>query len=165
MNENQKYVCPKCNGLVDYGTRFCPHCGNAFGPWGNQVINQTNSPTTEKLYVDNDGKNSILDDYFSPKGRIGRKTFWVRSILLGFLLGIIELVLAESGILGLVLYAVISLLGVYSSVILGIKRWHDLNKSGWFILSHILILPCLYVCFVKGTTGPNKYGPGPLAGK
>lgn len=156
MNENQKYVCPKCNGLVDYGTRFCPHCGNAFGVWNNQVVSQTNFQTTQNLYVNSDEKNDIFNDYFSPKGRIGRKNFWIRNIALGFLLGMIEFLLLDSGGLGLVLYTITSLIGIYISVIFGIKRWHDLDKSGWFVLSHILFLPALYVCFVKGTTGPNN---------
>ena len=35
MNE-QKYLCPNCNGLVDYGSKFCPHCRYEFGEWGTQ---------------------------------------------------------------------------------------------------------------------------------
>ena len=43
MNE-QKYVCPSCSGLINYGTKFCPHCGTAlnFSPLvqNDSVVNQ-----------------------------------------------------------------------------------------------------------------------------
>ncbi|PWM77801.1 MAG: hypothetical protein DBY32_08150 [Phascolarctobacterium sp.] len=61
MTEAQKYVCPNCNGLVDYGTKFCPHCGNAFGSWGetpviNPVTANTNNLITEAEYRFSKGK-------------------------------------------------------------------------------------------------------------
>ena len=43
MNK-QKYVCPSCSGLINYGTKFCPHCGTAlnFSPvvQNDSVVNQ-----------------------------------------------------------------------------------------------------------------------------
>ena len=41
--DEQKYVCPNCNGLVDYGSKFCPHCRYEFGEWGaeNNATGQT----------------------------------------------------------------------------------------------------------------------------
>ncbi len=52
MNGNQKYVCPKCNGLVDYGVRFCPHCGNAFGSWGESSAGTVTSTAKENLITE-----------------------------------------------------------------------------------------------------------------
>lgn len=46
MNE-QKYLCPNCNGLVDYGSKFCPHCRYEFGDWGTQE-NVSNDNAAEK---------------------------------------------------------------------------------------------------------------------
>lgn len=43
MTENQKYLCPSCNGLVDYGTKFCPHCGNALNFSVTASENEQNS--------------------------------------------------------------------------------------------------------------------------
>ena len=52
-------------------------------------------------------------------------------------------------------------------VAIGVKRLHDRNKTGWWML--IILLPVigglwyLIECgFLKGTTGPNTYGPDPL---
>ena len=46
------------------------------------------------------------------------------------------------------------------------RRWHDLNKSGWWLLFNIIpIVGSLYsfvmLAFVSGTVGPNRYGDKP----
>ena len=48
------------------------------------------------------------------------------------------------------------------------KRYHDRNKSGWWIL--IVFVPVIGAIwyfvecgFLRGTRGPNPYGPDPLA--
>jgi uncharacterized membrane protein YhaH (DUF805 family) len=53
------------------------------------------------------------------------------------------------------------------AIIVQVKRWHDRDKSGWWVF--INLIPCvgglwtLIECgFLKGTTGPNKYGADPL---
>jgi uncharacterized membrane protein YhaH (DUF805 family) len=47
------------------------------------------------------------------------------------------------------------------------KRFHDLNRSAWYILGMIVPLYNIYLAiillFQKGTTGPNRFGPDPLA--
>ena len=65
-------------------------------------------------------------------------------------------------ILGLLMFPLM-LVGI----IVQIKRWHDRDKSGWWVL--INLVPCigpfwaLIECgFLRGTPGPNKYGPDPL---
>jgi len=52
-------------------------------------------------------------------------------------------------------------------LIVQIKRWHDRDKSGWWVL--INLVPCigglwaLIECgFLRGTTGENRFGPDPL---
>lgn len=47
------------------------------------------------------------------------------------------------------------------------KRFHDLDKSAWYILGMMVPLFNIYLAiillFKKGTTGPNRFGPDPLA--
>jgi uncharacterized membrane protein YhaH (DUF805 family) len=55
-------------------------------------------------------------------------------------------------------------------VILTIKRFHDLNKSWWWILLCLVpgvgeLLIFIMCGFLKGTDGLNQYGPDPLAPK
>lgn len=54
---------------------------------------------------------------------------------------------------------------VWFSLAQGVKRLHDLNKSGWLIL--LMFIPIvnaifgLYMLFADGTVGPNQYGADP----
>lgn len=48
-----------------------------------------------------------------------------------------------------------------------IRRLHDLNHSGWWIILPIIIPPIyipfiLYLCLKKGNILPNQYGNSPL---
>lgn len=49
MSESQKYLCPKCNGLVDYGTKFCPHCGNVLNFSVTASENEQNSVSSNLI--------------------------------------------------------------------------------------------------------------------
>ena len=73
--------------------------------------------------------------------------------------------------LGPVAWIVILVFGVVAtwiSIAVAVKRYHDRNKSGWWVL--IVFVPIigglwyLIECgFLRGTPGPNNYGPDPLA--
>lgn len=53
---------------------------------------------------------------------------------------------------------IISLIFIIPSIAVGVRRMHDVGKSGWFILIPIynLILAC-----TKGDDGSNEYGHDP----
>ena len=59
------------------------------------------------------------------------------------------------------------LLPIFLSIIVQIKRWHDLNKSWiWILLNFIPVFGPLWTLiqcgFVRGTEGENQYGLDPL---
>lgn len=70
------------------------------------------------------------------------------------------------------LYSIIGLsliLGLFGVVImlLSIKRFHDMNRSGWFAI--LMLIPILnlavglfWLGFVMGTEGENRYGDDPV---
>lgn len=103
-----------------------------------------------------------LKKYADFHGRARRKEYWYFSlfnILIVFCLALIEGFFglfpdAEESILGNIYYLTILL----PSIAVGVRRMHDVGKSGWFILFpfYNLILAC-----TDGTEGPNKYGPDP----
>lgn len=74
---------------------------------------------------------------FSPSGRIGPSAYMKGIIIIaviGAILGLLPLLspaLAVLGIVGLVTF--------YIFIALGIKRSHDAGKSGWLVLTHILL--------------------------
>ncbi len=128
--------------------------------------------------VETDSEGGFDDNpLFSPKGRLGR----LRFITLSMLVGIVGLV-----IMSLVSVAVVALLGddsegIAASVmvilwlvtfipglILTIKRFHDLNSSGWFSITMLIplvnLIALIALWFVPGTKGKNKYGLEPKPG-
>mgnify|MGYP000102235568 CR=1 FL=1 len=109
--------------------------------------------------------------FTSFEGRINRQPFWIGGLILwaiqtvaaGVLIGL----LGET--LGNALFGLLSLILIYPSLAIGVKRWHDHDKSGWWLL--ILLIPLvgviwyLVVCgFMRGTVGANRFGPDPLGG-
>jgi len=112
--------------------------------------------------------------WISPRGRVSRGTWWKAygAVYLGcvVLAGAAQAGLAwpsaEGGqaALGAALLA-LALLPVAMAG--NAKRWHDQNHSGWWQL--VMLLPVVgglwnlvVVGGLKGTIGPNRFGPDPL---
>ena len=62
----------------------------------------------------------------------------------------------------------VTLISLWVSIATDVKRYHDRDKTGWWVL--VVLIPVvgfvwlLVECgFLRGTTGPNRYGPDPLA--
>jgi uncharacterized membrane protein YhaH (DUF805 family) len=111
-----------------------------------------------------------LRELFSFQGRIGRKTFWLTFLaLLGLLLlnfvvtgALMPSDPALAGIGGLIAMLGLIVCGL-ASLAIQVKRWHDLDRSGWMVLvSFIPVVGALVnlVClgFLRGTPGPNRFG-------
>jgi uncharacterized membrane protein YhaH (DUF805 family) len=76
--------------------------------------------------------------------------------------------MANSGILWTIL-SLLTLLVIWPSLAVSIKRWHDRGKSGWWVLIALVPLigglwALIETGFLPGTSGTNQYGPDPLAG-
>lgn len=104
----------------------------------------------------------IKENYFKFDGRLPR---W-QAFKLQLLLCVPFLILATVFGIDTVMIYVYSLICMIGGLSVTIRRLHDLNRSGWFIL--IGFIPVvnffyyIYVLFFKGTEGANKYGPDPL---
>ena len=48
------------------------------------------------------------------------------------------------------------------SIALAVRRMHDNDKSGWWIL--VPIYNIIVIWFMEGTRGPNRFGPDPKGG-
>jgi len=110
---------------------------------------------------------------FSFNGRIRRSQYWLYGIgaavvatiilaILGILMRNGGPMMMIGGILALAVYAVL----IWIGLALGIKRWHDRDKSWvWIFIAFIPIVGAIWVLiecgFLDGTPGPNKYGPSP----
>ena len=47
--------------------------------------------------------------------------------------------------------------------ILTIRRLHDINANGWWALTVLMPFVTLLFLFLRGTPGPNRFGPPPAA--
>jgi len=102
-------------------------------------------------------------------GRIPRSTFWkFYAVVYGLLLilGFISESEAAPSVTTLVLSGLMVPV-LFMGIIVQVKRWHDRDKSGWWILINFIPLVgglwSLIECgFLKGTDGPNRFGPDPL---
>ncbi|WNY26812.1 DUF805 domain-containing protein [Methanolapillus ohkumae] len=123
--------------------------------------------------TDNDENNSIMSKYLTFDGRLNRLPYFLRYI--GFIFAICVCAffttIAETtrsttfgAIVGL-FYIFVIITGLIIMLFSAIRRLHDLNMSGWWLL--IRIIPIIGFVFdllmfiIDGNTGPNKYGEDP----
>lgn len=126
---------------------------------------------------------------FSPRGRINRSRFWLAALgttlTLFAVLAVVLVILWQvmpgtvdadggfkvDGVTALPYFAAFLaylVVAVWSGVCLGIKRYHDLNKSGAWLLVMFVPFVGTIIYFVqagclRGTIGVNSYGADPLA--
>ena len=102
-----------------------------------------------------------------PRGRIARRTFWLWGVLA--LIGAGALMHALLGIARVrreVAEHVINLLLLWPAIATSAKRWHDRDKSAWWVLMVLVpVLGWLWALvengFLRGTQGDNRYGAEP----
>lgn len=109
---------------------------------------------------------NFSDLYFSFNGRIGRQTYWMKGMVVLGILGALafglDMLVEADG----VIFSIIYLLAIWPSLALQAKRWHDLNRSAWWILMSLVPLVNIWAAielgFIKGTEGENEYGSDPM---
>lgn len=115
-------------------------------------------------------KEGFVSRYFSFAGRVSREAHNARWAGLNITVAVIVNILAPSlkkaDTMEIILYLLLIVIPIFvCGISLGVRRWHDLGKSGWYMLSVPLILPIFYMMAARGTQGPNAYGADPAAHK
>ena len=130
--------------------------------------------------------------YLSLDGRTNRKPFWLAILALAVVTWILEFILfaafgvslipnmdpnvdpaaaaaAASAMMSkmIVPLGILTLLLLWPSICLYAKRWHDRDKSGWWsLIVFVPIIGSIWILvelgFLRGTEGPNRFGPDPL---
>lgn len=101
---------------------------------------------------------------FSFKGRIGRKAFWLAMLaMLVFNIVVSFVTVIAPGELGGILYLILVLPVIWVSLAVQAKRWHDRNKSAWWILINLIpLIGAIWALiengFMAGTPGGNDFG-------
>jgi uncharacterized membrane protein YhaH (DUF805 family) len=130
-----------------------------------------------------------LSIFTNLNGRIGRQQWWLGLIALTVAMMVIIFILtmlfgqdattevtgdgysysSNLSPVGAILMLIAYIPFIWFSICLSGKRWHDRGKSAWWILIGLIpivggIWALVENGFLKGTDGPNQYGPDPLAG-
>lgn len=112
-----------------------------------------------------------LRRYAEFSGRSRRKEYWLFTLLMlvaGLVTGTIEGILGINTMVGGVygpLTTLLVLATIVPSIAVGIRRLHDTDRSGWWLL--ICLIPLigslilLFFFVSDGTRGPNQYGADP----
>jgi uncharacterized membrane protein YhaH (DUF805 family) len=111
---------------------------------------------------------SGFSNYATFTGRAARSEYWywvLFALLVAIAAGILDgAIFADVGMgpIG----AIASLALFLPGISVAVRRLHDLDRTGWWILIGVtvigIILLIVWDC-MKGTAGANRYGPDPLA--
>ena len=106
--------------------------------------------------------STCIKKYFIFEGRASRSEYWWFQLIVSPSYLISEIVESEISyfFLGITLFTLIPAISA------GVRRLHDTNKSGFFILISFIPfiggLVLLFFFITEGTKGKNRFGPDPL---
>ena len=124
-----------------------------------------------------------MPSLFSFQGRIGRKTFWLTALALwavyfvvlfgtifasgGFEATADQQPIADVNPIVMILLVPFLIVFTWCALAVQVKRWHDRDKSAWWLL--VVGIPLIGFFwalvengFLKGTEGDNRFGPNPV---
>lgn len=121
--------------------------------------------------------------YFDFSGRSRRMEFWMFQLLI-FIVYVVVMIVAtvlgggmEAGNVGpggaaagivFIAFGIWGIATIIPSLALAVRRLHDTDRSGWWILIGFVpivgALVLLYFYLIEGTRGPNSFGQDPKEG-
>ncbi|MBI15085.1 MAG: DUF805 domain-containing protein [Chloroflexi bacterium] len=137
--------CAKCGVENDVLGSFCKTCGATL--------------ETSKAVSFSDAISLAFKNYLNFKGRSTRAEYWW-FFLFTFTLSIVTQIIDSFSSLGVTNF-ISSLIVLLPSLAVGVRRLHDIGKSGWWLLLWFAVIVgwvILLVWSVRKSDGPNKYG-------
>jgi uncharacterized membrane protein YhaH (DUF805 family) len=111
--------------------------------------------------------------YIGFSGRAARSEYWywvLFILLLQIVAWLIDMTLFGFNTTGVnPIGTIVSLATFLPGLAVSIRRLHDIDRAGWWIL--LVLIPLIgaivliYWACLRGTVGPNRFGPDPLEGK
>jgi uncharacterized membrane protein YhaH (DUF805 family) len=134
-------------------------------------------------------RTCLREKYATFSGRAPRSEYWW--FYLAFLIFMVILVgvfggiagglgafdatgeMSTGGIVTMIVVGIAYLALIIPFIAVTVRRFHDYNLSGWWVLAAFLLsavpvlglavgIGMIVICCLKGTQGPNKFGPDPL---
>ena len=148
--------CRGCGKEIHETAPTCPHCGAL-------QVNPSSQRNSVSV-IDNENNSNqlyyfikVLKNYAVFSGRARRKEYWMF-----FLVNIINVFILA--FLGALIHDKGGIAGIYNlvmfipSIAVGVRRLHDTDHSGWWILMPIVNL--IFLCQDTKRTD-NRFGPSP----
>ena len=115
---------------------------------------------------------------FSFEGRVGRGAYWGLFVVSLLLFGALSAFSVMSALNSpdpaaasggpSVLVLIVALVFLWPALAIQAKRWHDVDKSAWWILIALVpvvggLIALIFNGFIAGTPGSNRFGAAPGA--
>jgi uncharacterized membrane protein YhaH (DUF805 family) len=113
---------------------------------------------------------SGFKNYVGFRGRACRSEYWywvLAMIIGGIITAIIDYAALGSDVEYGPVNSIFSVATFLPSLAVGIRRLHDIDRTGWWVLIAFTIIGIfllIYWACVRGTAGPNRFGADPLGG-
>ena len=175
-------VCPHCGVIYEVGREWygkmvaCDACGKHFTIGISEFRQASISEQDTAVLNERKKEDYVAKKIFSLHGRAGRKEYWITTVLSALLVvGVGVCACAELSPDSEDFNDTVVILALVNIVLMtpvSVRRLHDLNLSGWFVVVIYLLqlIPIrtvsyvfgLYLGIVKGTPGDNAFGSDPL---
>ena len=161
--------CQTCGNDNEENAQFCGGCGTSLT---ESTASGIGVGTAELPMVDFGTAVKLgFQRYVDFSGRSTRAEYWwwgLFSVVVSFALFIADTLTGNSstfGWLGGLLETLFTLATIIPSLALSVRRLHDINRTGWWLLLLFVLVIGWIVLIVwaikRGDEGPNKYGPDP----
>ena len=106
---------------------------------------------------------NVMRNYLNVDGRARRTEYWMFMLIYIGMLVAASLLdnLLGTGILG----GLVALVHLIPSITVGVRRLHDINRNGWWLLVSLVPLIgwiiAIYFAVKEGDAGSNTYGANP----
>lgn len=142
--------CRGCGKDIHSTAKSCPSCGAPQEDTKTKKAESTGG-FIKTWYLD------VFKKYAVFSGRASRKEYWMFfliNVIIAFAIGIIEGLTGSSDALS----NIYSFATFLPSIAVGVRRLHDTDRSGWWLL-----LPIVNIVFLalEGQPGKNRFGENP----
>ncbi len=161
--------CTGCGSDNPENAQFCGRCGVSLSA---STPTDVGIDAAELPMVDFGTAVKLgFQRYVDFSGRSTRAEYWWWELFLTVVS--VALIIADTltgnsstfGWLGGLLTTLFTLATIIPSLAVGVRRLHDINRTGWWLLLWFVLVIGWIVLIVwaveRGDEGPNKYGPDP----
>jgi uncharacterized membrane protein YhaH (DUF805 family) len=159
---------PIQEGGVNFSSSSSPLTKNVLNSQNSRPNSSTSTEANQTSMNFVKSFNICYEKYAEFSGRSIRSEYWYFTLyvfIFNIILGLLEFVIGP----GFVILSVLLIMAFIfiPSISVTVRRLHDTDRSGWWAL--LLIVPLIgflvlliFLC-QRGTPGPNRFGPDPLA--